>query len=223
MKYINIKSISICILVFIFLLVLYNFYSSKYYITKNDFLNKNFIDKIFKTITSENKWVYTTNIGNEKIKNNNNIISRKEKAISMYNDGLFSYSKYEYDNNAEILYEIKKNLLEKKTLDTISYLTGEKITKIMDVFISKYEKGDFLSTHTDNTLGKYAFMIYLNKNWNHSCGGNLNIIKNDKNIDTIIPEYNKLILMNVYKELRPHYIDINTCDQNRYAITGWFA
>ena len=121
MKYINIKSISICILVFIFLLVLYNFYSPKYYITKNDFLNKNFIDKIFKTITSENKWVYTTNIGNEKIKNNNNIISRKEKAISMYNDGLFSYSKYEYDNNAEILYEIKKNLLEKKTLDTISY------------------------------------------------------------------------------------------------------
>jgi SM-20-related protein len=195
----------------------------KYYIIKENFLNINFINEIYTTIISENKWIYTTNIGNEKIKHNKDIINRKIKAKEMYNKGLFSYSKYEYDNNANIINKIKQYLLEKKTLDIITKLTGEKITQIMDIFISKYEKGDFLSKHTDNTLGKYAFMIYLNKSWNVSCGGNLNIIKNDKNIDTIIPEHNKLILMNVYDELRPHYIDEVICKQDRYAITGWFT
>ena len=141
----------------------------------------------------------------------------------MYKQNLFSYSKYEYENDANILKEIKNVLTSKEILDNVSYLTGEKITTIMDIFISKYEKGDFLSKHTDDTLGKYAFMIYLNKDWNIKCGGNLNIIKNNKQIDTIMPEYNKLILMDVYSELREHFIDEVKCNKNRYAITGWFA
>ena len=93
----------------------------------------------------------------------------------------------------------------------------------MDIFISKYEKGDFLSEHTDKTLGKYAFMIYLNKNWDKNCGGNLNVIKKDETFDTLIPKYNRLILMDIYSENRPHFIEKVVCDESRYAITGWFA
>ena len=128
-----------------------------------------------------------------------------------------------HDDNTKIVHEVKNYLLRKDVLDMVSNLTGEKMTKIMDIFISKYEKGDFLSKHTDNTLGKYAFMIYLNKNWEVSCGGNLNVIKNNNDIDTIIPEYNKLVLMDIYSELRPHFINVNNCNKHRYAITGWFA
>ena len=211
------------LLIIILLILLYNSYRKRYYIIKNNFLDKDFIDNIYNTIISDKKWIYTTNIGNTKIKHNNDIIKRKVKANKMYKQNKFSYSKYEYENDANILKEIKNVLTSKNVLDNISYLTGEKITTIMDIFISKYEKGDFLSKHTDNTLGKYAFMIYLNKDWNIKCGGNLNIIKNNKQIDTIIPEYNKLILMDVYSEFREHFIDEVKCNKNRYAITGWFA
>lgn len=232
----NIKKCFYMIIIVLFLLLLLfykrNILSSfvvssqnikKYYIVQNNFLNVNLINKIYTTIISEDKWIYTTNIGNKKIKHNNDITNRKIKAKEMFNEGLFAYSKNEYDDNADILKEIKKKLTEKNTLDFISSLVDQKITKIMDIFISKYGKGDFLSEHTDNTLGKYAFMIYLNKSWDISCGGNLNIIKNDKSIDTIVPEFNKLILMDVYSELTPHYIDEVICKQDRYAITGWFA
>ena len=71
-------------------------------------MDYNFIDKIYKTIITERKWIYTTNIGNEKIKHNKSIIIRKKRAINMFNNGLFSYSKYEYDNNARIVKEIKE-------------------------------------------------------------------------------------------------------------------
>ena len=223
----NSKKCFYMIIIILFLLLLLFFKKNveninKYYIVKNNFLNVNLINKIYTTIISEDRWIYTTNIGNKKIKHNNDITNRKIKAKEMFNKGLFAYSKYEYDDNADILKEIKKKLTEKNTLDFISSLVNKKITKITDIFISKYEKGDFLSEHTDNTLGKYAFMIYLNKSWDISCGGNLNIIKNDKSIDTILPEFNKLILMDIYSELRPHYIDEVICKQNRYAITGWF-
>ena len=104
--------------------ILYRTTSYKYYIIKNNFLDNNFIDRIYKTIITERKWIYTTNIGNKKIKHNKNIIIRKKKAINMFNNGLFSYSKYEYDDNTKIVHEVKNYLLRKDVLDMVSNLTG---------------------------------------------------------------------------------------------------
>lgn len=222
MKNINYFYFRIFIIILL-ILYLYTIIIKKYYFVRYNFLDKKLIDEIYLKITSEKKWLYTTNVGNKKIKNNVDIVKRKQNAIETYNKGMFSYSKYEYDDNTYIVNKIKNILNRSCILDKISNIVGENITKVMDIFISKYEYGDFLSIHDDKTLGKYAFMIYLNKNWDSSCGGNLNIIKNDGSIDTIIPEYNKLILFDVYSRERLHYIDINKCNRNRYAITGWFA
>ena len=98
MKNNNLKIIC-TLLLFLLFYILYRSLSKRYYIIQNDFMDYNFIDKIYKTIITERKWIYTTNIGNEKIKHNKNIIMRKKKAINMFNNGLFSYSKYEYDDN----------------------------------------------------------------------------------------------------------------------------
>ena len=65
-----------------------------------NFLEKEFIEKVNNTIKKDNNWLYTTNIGNDKIKHNNNIESRKKDCIKKLNNGQFSYSKYEYENNA---------------------------------------------------------------------------------------------------------------------------
>jgi len=194
----------------------------EYYFILENFLDDNFINEIYKTITTEDKWLYTTNRGNEKIKHNNNLIERRNTAYEMYDRGSFSYSKYEYENEL-LLKNIELILTDKKTLKLVSDIVGENISNVMDIFISKYEKGDFLSEHTDKTLGKYAFMIYLNKNWDKNCGGNLNVIKNDETFDTLIPKYNRLVLMDIYSENRPHFIEKVVCDESRYAITGWFA
>ena len=44
-------------------------------------------------------------------------------------------------------------------------VTGNEIKKTTDIFISKFEPGDFLSVHNDTNLGRYAFIIYLNDNY----------------------------------------------------------
>lgn len=198
-----------------------NFENRYYNITEN-FLEDDYIDNIYDKITSIDHWVYTTNNGNEKIKNNNNKKEREKNSFKLYNNNKFSYSKYEYDDD-ELIKDIERYLTSENILKIVSEKTGEKLVKVMDIFISKYEKNNFLSKHTDRTLGKYAFMIYLNKSWDKNCGGNLNIIKNDNTIDTLIPKYNRLVLMDIYSEERPHFIDEVICDKSRYAITGWFA
>ena len=214
----NLISIFLLIIIFFFII---EYYHKSYYIIKKNFLDKSFIEKINKTILNDKEWLYTTNIGNDKIKHNNNIELRKENSLKLLNSDKFSYSKYEYKNDASILKEIKDYLNSPKVLKQISELTNTRIKKTTDIFISKFEPGDFLSVHNDINLGRYAFIIYLNESWDRSCGGDLNLITKENIHIPIYPEYNKLVLMDIKSRELPHYINIVKCN-NRYAITGWF-
>lgn len=145
----------------------------------------------------------------------------KKESIKKLNNGQFSYSKYEYENNTTILKEIDEYLNSPEVLNKISSLTGTRINKTTDIFISKFTPGDFLSTHNDTNLGRYAFIIYLNEKWDKRCGGDLNIITGSGINIPIQPEYNKLVLMDIKSSEKPHYINTVKCG-NRLAITGWF-
>ena len=214
------KLIIFLITIFI-LLSLFDYYQHSFYIYDKNFLDKEFIEKVNNIIKKDNNWLYTTNIGNDKIKHNNNIESRKKDCIKKLNNGQFSYSKYEYENNSPVLKEIDEYLNSPKVLNKISELTGTKIKKTTDIFISKFTQGDFLSTHNDINLGRYAFIIYLNESWDRSCDGDLNLITKENIHIPIYPEYNKLVLMDIKSRELPHYINTVKCN-NRYAITGWF-
>ena len=214
------KLILFLITIFI-LLLLFDYYQHSYYIYDKNFLEKEFIKKVTNVIKRDNNWLYTTNIVNDKIKHNNNIESRKKESIKKLNNGQFSYSKYEYANEVPILKEINEYLNSPKILKKVSSLTGKKIDKTTDIFISKFTPGDFLSTHNDTNLGRYAFIIYLNEKWDKRCGGDLNIITDLGIHVPIEPEYNKLVLIDIKSSVKPHYINTIKCG-NRLAITGWF-
>ena len=212
------------IFVFLFLIVIFTlleYYCKSYYIVKKNFMDEFFIEKINNTILNDKEWLYTTNIGNDKIKHNNDIKSRRDNSLKLLNSSNFSYSKYEYKNDAPILKEIKEYLNSPNVLKEVSSLTGNKITKTTDIFISKFSPGDFLSVHNDTNLGRYAFIIYLNRYWNRGCGGDLNLVTKENVHIPIYPEYNKLVLMDIKSRELPHYINEVKCN-NRYAITGWF-
>ena len=63
------KLIIFFIILFI-LLSAFDYYQHSFYIYDKNFLEKNFIEKVNKTIKKDNNWLYTTNIGNDKIKHN---------------------------------------------------------------------------------------------------------------------------------------------------------
>lgn len=187
----------------------------------HDFLKNDILNEFHKISSINSNWVLTTNYHYKKIKNNNNIEKRKREQILKFKNGDFAYLKSELKNDIPFIKLITEKLNSIEVLNKIKLITGcDNITRTSDVFVSRFSPGDFLSEHTDINLGKYAFIIFLNKTHSENDGGRL-FIKNEPNKYTIInPEYNKIVLFNVQDNI-PHYVE--TSKKNRYAITGWYV
>ena len=92
---------------------------------------------------------------------------------------------------------------------------------LTDCLTGSQSKSSPIQNPPSLSLGRYAFIIYLNENWDKRCGGDLNIITGSGIHIPIQPEYNKLVLMDIKSSEKPHYINTVKCG-NRLAITGWF-
>ena len=85
------KLIIFFIILFI-LLSAFDYYQHSFYIYDKNFLDKKFIEKVNRTIKKDNNWLYTTNIGNDKIKHNNNIDSELQlQQLFEYMHQMFQY------------------------------------------------------------------------------------------------------------------------------------
>lgn len=85
---------------------------------------------------------------------------------------------------------------------------------------------DFVAEHADDTPGREVCMLlYLNKEWDHSAGGQLVFNgKNDKHIN-ISPLYNRCVLFDPSSEGSEHWVknlSAEFADKYRYNVTSWY-
>lgn len=123
-------------------------------------------------------------------------------------------------------YNLKKIFSGQEFIDYINYLSNENITKLNDIFISKYSSRCFLSPHCDVNNGKIAITIYLSKNWKPEYGGVLHFLNQNRTeiIDSIIPKSNRMSLFSIPNLTGvPHFVSHNNTFKNRYTITMWFS
>ena len=85
---------------------------------------------------------------------------------------------------------------------------------------------DFVEQHADDSPGREVCMLlYLNKEWNKSAGGELVFIgKNDEPI-RIAPLYNRCVLFDPSSKGSEHWVEkLNAehTDECRYNITSWY-
>jgi len=87
-----------------------------------------------------------------------------------------------------------------------------------------YPAGHYYKTHSDQTLENnkrfFSFVIYLNKDWTESLGGQISGYSDfteNNCLFEIIPEYGKMIL---FQSHIPHEVKISHA--NRRSLTGWF-
>ena len=97
----------------------------------------------------------------------------------------------------------------------------------IDMAAYVYGLGDFLLPHDDQVEGRIiAYSLYLTPEITEKMGGALNIFKaNDagesKLVDSIIPEYNSLIMF-VVSDSSWHQVSEVMQDIQRLTVTGWY-
>jgi|EP00942_MAST-04A_sp_MAST-4A-sp1_P005672 Rps23 Pro-64 3,4-dihydroxylase Tpa1-like proline 4-hydroxylase len=216
----------------------------------NDLLllsNKNFSSSNDKNKNEYESWVYASNTGggNQKIRSNENIINRHKKAVELAGKKHFAYSKFELspksDSSKELIKLVREFLGDKQNRFAIEKIMGlkqqkarSKLVGLTDIFITLYEKGNFLSVHNDENSGSLAVVISLSKHWKEKYGGNLEFFCMDKKqwCKKLIPKFNSATLF----LSRPHNVWHRVSQVNnqlssgkkkkkprRYAITSWYA
>lgn len=121
--------------------------------------------------------------------------------------------------------QVRKSLESKETLKWIYENTGVEVTKAHELFASWYDKGDFLSKHSDTDNGKVGFVLSLTKDWIPEYGGLLNIMDKDwKEIrNVVVPRFNEIILFDTADINSPHFVsEVVTNGVKRIAYTGWY-
>ena len=93
-----------------------------------------------------------------------------------------------------------------------------------EMFLSKYEKDDFLSVHHDIQKGDISVTCSLTNEWDVSWGGLLHFCNEEGIYKTISPRIGTL---NVFK-LDPengldHFVSMVNVQQPRYTFTAWYS
>ena len=104
-----------------------------------------------------------------------------------------------------------------------------KVKKLLSIDMAAYVYGlgDFLLPHDDQVEGRViAYSLHLTPEISEKMGGALNIFKaNDagksKLVDSIIPEYNSLIMFEV-SDSSWHQVSEIMLDIQRLTVTGWY-
>ena len=99
--------------------------------------------------------------------------------------------------------------------------------KNIDMAAYVYGLGDFLLPHDDQVEGRViAYSLHLTPEISEEMGGSLDLFEADnkgksKMVDSIIPEYNSLIMFEVSKNSWHQVREILT-DIQRLTVTGWY-
>jgi hypothetical protein len=214
-------------------------------------------------------WVYTTNNngslsdgGNQKVRGNHAIAARRRVAQALHAKHAFAYSKWELQRAHSVFSAAARHFKKGATRRTIRGLTaalaatsrGGKaksaaLTKVADMFVTRYRAGDFLSPHQDFYSGSVAFVLSLsrgparssNETWRAEYGGSLSFQCEEEGVRTkwcneIEPQFNTLVLFrtrsldartNAIIQGPLHAVSrvgeaMDDAGFNRFAITGWF-
>ncbi|WP_272681058.1 2OG-Fe(II) oxygenase family protein [Providencia sp. PROV129] len=93
-------------------------------------------------------------------------------------------------------------------------ITGREINVISNMYLSKFDKDDFLTTHCDSDDG-IGIVISLTMGWDANHGGLTMILDNQRKtiLETLIPSYLNILIFDTKKREIPHFVSTVTSNK----------
>ena len=164
-------------------------------------------------------WMYTTNDGggNAKHRSVRDVEARRKRVQQLQQRGGFAYSKWEL-SGAHPLYAAAGALMETVEMRTAvgralqaAYPAMGPVTplgNVSDHFITAFDHGDFLTTHSDGNSGTAAFVFHLADAWQPERGGALSFSPGTvvKSTREFAPRFNRLMVFLTRPARVPHQV-----------------
>ena len=181
----------------------------------DNFLENHIIDELYEMFKKNSDWEQINQIRQDHYKHvfkNENKIAPDESEIY---SSKFSRS-YNLEKNERFLLIYRNNIIDRLTKFTnLSFLSS-------DIRCYQLSSGDYYRSHCDDYAGDIGLILYLNKNWKYDWGGLLEILEDDE-IKTIVPKYNRAVII-WHEKFKLHHCVSSVADfsqEPRYSITSF--
>jgi len=178
---------------------------------------------------NSSEWLYTTNVPNtnQKIRSRDQIAERRKVVLEALarDPHVFAYSKWELKRSASVFKQLRAFMEEAQ--EQIAAELQVKLVGISDMFVSCFDRGDFLSFHQDGYSGSIAFVMTLAKSWTHTDGGLLQMCQGKSGCTDFVPRFNRLLLFRTrggpsiphqVTQVKSHAGE----SKKRFGLTGWY-
>ena len=132
---------------------------------------------------------------------------------------------YQLSPNALTYLQFRKSLQRPEFAGFFQGITGLDLGPSDDFGVQAMGPGDFLRAHTDDVKDRrIALVIYLSRDWDPSCGGSLVMSDPHGEATRIDPEYNSMVVFDVWAETS-HLVEpigSEAGDRLRFTIGGWY-
>ena len=159
----------------------------------------------------------------------------------MYNRGGFAYSKWELTATHPLYATFGEVMASAEVREAIAHVLGlppsaasdprPALGNISDYFVTAYDDGDFLSTHSDGASGSLAWVLHLAgaSGWDSALGGQLRFNGHSFGAQAVgardfVPGHNRLLLFHTRPQFVPHQVlqVANRHGGPRFGATGWW-
>lgn len=134
--------------------------------------------------------------------------------------------------SSKIAHDFLSFLRSDEFMSVLSRIFNVKITDINvaepEINTNYFRLGadDFVDQHADDSPGReICMLLYLNKGWKETAGGELIFIGKNNNSISIPPLYNRCVLFNPSSQGSEHWVkrlNSECIGQYRYNVTSWY-
>ncbi|HBE19562.1 MAG TPA: hypothetical protein DDW51_18620 [Cyanobacteria bacterium UBA11367] len=199
-------------------------FNTQGYVVIDDMLDKLLIEKWNNYLQEKEDCYWTQIIKNSEVEKDFKLIDEKEeilvshaKALKDYNEGRFCFSFKRINNpktTSDVIIEMRSHLSSRDFINILSSIGHRKISKMSVLYINRFDKGDFLTTHSDRGMGSNSMGVVVNltKEWNPNFGGLTFMLDQErKDINGVVmPKLGRVLVFDIMEKHSPHFVSMVT-------------
>jgi Rps23 Pro-64 3,4-dihydroxylase Tpa1-like proline 4-hydroxylase len=201
-----------------------NTFNAQGYVVIDDLLDKILVEEWNDYLQNKDDWHWTQLIKNSKMEKDFNLVNEKEDILAEYNNTLKDYSEGRFCfsfkrinkplGNSSLIDEMRSCLSSHNLISIFSKIGHRKISTMSVFYINRFDKGDFITTHSDRGAGRNSMGVVVNltKEWNPNHGGlTFMLDQESSDINGIVkPKLGRVLVFDIMEKHSPHFVSMVT-------------